>query len=287
MVGARGDAFVGPGSRAAAGFVTMQDAKEPEPERSYAMESSGCISLMDGDGQPSFLGCMLSCMERPVTEDEGAKPSQAAGDILAQAEVEERKGNYSAASELYRRALRLDPSNATAHNNFGYLCSTHTRDFANAEYHYKLAIKCSPDYALAHNNLAYFLKKNKRDLEGAERHYREAIRCDPHYAFAHSNLGVLLKSKRDFEGAERHYLAAIRSNPRYAPAFLNYSLLLKNYDEVSSRDYLDEAVRIDPALSETPAAKSLARAFGSQRDAAREDKELEHYERLSSKSMLR
>ena len=85
----------------------MQDAKEPEPERSYAMESSGCISLMDGDGQPSFLGCMLSCMERPVTEDEGAKPSQAAGDILAQAEVEERKGNYSAASELYRRALRL------------------------------------------------------------------------------------------------------------------------------------------------------------------------------------
>ena len=213
MVGARGDAFVGPGSRAAAGFFNMQDAKEPEPERSYAMESSGCISLMDGDGQPSFLGCMLSCMERPVTEDEGAKPSQAAGDILAQAEVEERKGNYSAASELYRRALRLDPSNATAHNNFGYLCSTHTRDFANAEYHYKLAIKCSPDYALAHNNLAYFLKKNKRDLEGAERHYREAIRCDPHYAFAHSNLGVLLKSKRDFEGAERHYLAAIRSNP--------------------------------------------------------------------------
>ena len=82
----------------------MEPPKEPEPVRSYAMESSGCISLMDGDGQPSFLGCMLSCMERPV-EEEGLKPSQAAGDILAQAEVEERKGNYSAASELYRRAL--------------------------------------------------------------------------------------------------------------------------------------------------------------------------------------
>ena len=69
----------------------------PEPVRSYAMESSGCMSLMDGDGQPSFLGCMLSCMERPP-EDEAAKPSAAAGDLLAQAEVEERRGNYGAAS---------------------------------------------------------------------------------------------------------------------------------------------------------------------------------------------
>ena len=254
---------------------------------SYDDTSSGCMTLLDGDGdQTSWLGCVMGCMERPPEDENERKPSQAAGDLLARAETEERRGAYGAASELYRRALRLDPANATAHNNFGYLCSTHTRDFANAEYHYKLAIECAPDYALAHNNLAYFLKKNKRDLEGAEKHYREAIRCDPHYAFAHSNLGVLLKSKRDFEGAERHYLAAVRANARYAPAFLNYSLLLKNYDEGASRDYLDEAIRIDPALAETAAAKSLARAFGD-RPPRPAGSRLEHVERLSSKAMLR
>jgi len=157
---------------------TLPHAMAEQRSVSYDDTSSGCMTLLDGDGDAtSFLDCVLGCLERPPEDDNERKPSQAAGDLLARAETEERRGAYGAASELYRRALRLDPANATAHNNFGYLCSTHTRDFANAEYHYKLAIECAPDYALAHNNLAYFLKKNKRDLAGAETHYREAIRC--------------------------------------------------------------------------------------------------------------
>ena len=194
---------------------------------SYDDTCSGCMTLLDGDGdQTSWLGCVMGCMERPPEDENERKPSPGRRGLVGREprrKTPQGEGATGRDSELYRRALRLDPANATAHNNFGYLCSTHTRDFANAEYHYKLAIECAPDYALAHNNLAYFLKKNKRDLEGAEKHYSEAIRCDPHYAFAHSNLGVLLKSKRDFEGADRHYLAAVRANARYAPAFLNYS----------------------------------------------------------------
>ena len=137
----------------------------------------------------------------------------------------------------------------------------------------------------APSNLISYATDTTLDFLSARRHYSPR-RCDPHYAFAHSNLGVLLKSKRDFEGAERHYLAAVRANARYAPAFLNYSLLLKNYDETASRDYLDEAIRIDPALAETPAAKSLARAFGD-RPPRPPGARLEHVERLSSTAMLR
>ena len=91
---------------------------------SYDDTSSGCMTLLDGDGDAtSFLGCVLGCLERPPEDDNERKPSQAAGDLLARAETEERRGAYGAASELYRRALRLDPANATAHNNFGYLSS--------------------------------------------------------------------------------------------------------------------------------------------------------------------
>jgi len=240
---------------------------ESSTTTSSAVESSGCISLMDpSQSIGSWYRCLdLTCMEQPTGESEGssqANVSNKAEAYLGVAEEEERKGNYRAASECYRKALRLDPYNATAHNNFGYLCSTHTHDYATAEYHYRIAIRCSPDYALAHNNLAFFLKKNKRDYDGAEQHYREAIRCDPKYAFAHSNLGVLLKSKKDLEGAERHYLAAIESNPRYAPAYLNYSLLLKNHDEATSWEYLKQAMAIDPSLRDSQAAQNLVKAFG-------------------------
>lgn len=200
----------------------------------------------------------LSCMDEPGEEESAASRAE---EYLSAAEVEEQKGNYRAASENYRKALMVSPENATAHNNFGYLCSTHTLDYATAENHYRLAIRYSPDFALAHNNLAFFLKKHKRDLVGAEHHYREAIRCDPDYAFAHSNLGVLLKSKRDLVGAEHHYLAAINSNPRYAPAYLNYALLLKPYDEETSYAYLRHAMNIDPTLRDSPVALSLLKTL--------------------------
>ena len=99
------------------------------PERSYeTAESSGCMSLMGDDGGPGFLGCMLSCMERPP-DDDAASPGQAAGDLLAQAEVEERRGNYGAASELYRKALRLDPSNAARPRGLGVAPRRYRRHF--------------------------------------------------------------------------------------------------------------------------------------------------------------
>lgn len=243
-------------------------------------ETTGCISLDPGQISNWYRCLDITCMEPPSEAE--TKTSDKAEVYLAKAEEEERKGNYRAASECYSKAVRLDPYNATAHNNWAYLCSTHTHDYATAEYHYKLAIRCSPDYALAHNNLAFFLKKNKRDIQGAEQHYREAIRCDPKYAFAHSNLGVLLKSKKDYEGAEKHYLAAISSNPRYAPAYLNYSLLLKSHDEAVSWQYLSRAMTIDPSLRDSQAAQNLVRAFGrSTADILADDmNKLDHHPRL-------
>jgi len=266
-----------------------------EPERDAGVENSGCISLMDPRSSiGTWYRCLdITCMEQPSTGAAGSpgeepptseSAEKSAEMYLQRAEEEERKGNYRGASECYRKAARLDPRNAQIHNNFGYLCSTHTHDYSTAEYHYRLAIQCDPNYALAYNNLAFFLKKNKRDFDGAEKYYREAIRCDDKYAFAHSNLGVLLKSKRDLAGAETHYLAAIRSNPRYAPAYLNYSLLLKNYSESDSWEYLKVAMDIDPTLRESQAAQNLVRAFGKlgtdvAKDAA-PNLHLQHFPRL-------
>ena len=193
-----------------------------------------------------------------------ALPKSSHAVLLERACAAHSANMLSEAQQLYRRYLAFKPDDAQALHNLGVV----GLQMGQAEVAIGLirqSLEIDDTSADAQCNLGLALKQ-AGFLEAAEQAYLSAIAIDPMIVDAHSNLGVLLKSKRDFEGAERHYLAAIRSNPRYAPAFLNYSLLLKNYDEVSSRDYLDEAVRIDPALSETPAAKSLARAFGVELD---------------------
>ena len=78
---------------------------------SYDDTSSGCMTLLDGDGdQTSWLGCVMGCMERPPEDENERKPSQAAGDLLARAETEERQGAYGAASELYTEGVTFRSS---------------------------------------------------------------------------------------------------------------------------------------------------------------------------------
>mmetsp|Transcript_32765 Transcript_32765/g.104440 ORF Transcript_32765/g.104440 Transcript_32765/m.104440 type:complete len:129 (+) Transcript_32765:46-432(+) len=126
-------------------------------EEASASES-GCISLLDS----RWYRCLdVTCSDDPGNTAESSAQAPATEQVTAEsflqrAEDEERKGNYRAASECYRRAVRLDPTNAQLHNNFGYLCSTHTHDYSTAEYHYRLPDKWDPNYAFAYNNLGFF-----------------------------------------------------------------------------------------------------------------------------------
>ena len=80
------------------------DAAAPIPRSAKARENGGPAQRVlrrhelglhdaaDGDGdQTSWLGCVMGCMERPPEDENERKPSQAAGDLLARAETEERR----------------------------------------------------------------------------------------------------------------------------------------------------------------------------------------------------
>ena len=65
-------------------------------------------------------------------------------------------------------------------------------DIVGAEVEYREAIKLNPDDADAHFNLGFLLEKMKRDIIGAQAEYSEVIRIDPdHDSLAHFSLSNL------------------------------------------------------------------------------------------------
>jgi tetratricopeptide (TPR) repeat protein len=106
--------------------------------------------------------------------------------------------------KCFEKVLDLEPNHVGAHVQIGnLLCDSYPpKDIPGAEKNYRRAIKIDPNCAMAHNNLGILLKNHKKNLAGAAKAYRRAIEIDPKYYMPYFNLGMLLESKKDIAGAE-------------------------------------------------------------------------------------
>jgi len=89
-----------------------------------------------------------------------------------------------------RRALRIKPDFAEAHDNLGSTLHDLGRLYE-AEASYRRALEIKPDYVEAHNNLGSTLQNLGRHSE-AEASYCRALEIKPDFADALNNLAVLL-----------------------------------------------------------------------------------------------
>jgi tetratricopeptide (TPR) repeat protein len=128
-------------------------------------------------------------------------------------------GNTAGAADLYRDALKLEPTNSRTHNLLG-LCSHAEKDYAAAEVHYRNAIRHDPVYAIAHSNLSVALRLQGQTAE-AEAAAKVALRLNPRYAHGHMALGLALRARGDETVAVRVLAEAARLDPKqygqYAP----------------------------------------------------------------------
>lgn len=132
--------------------------------------------------------------------------------LLSLARLHDRGENFAKAERLYRRAIEIDPENATAYNDLG-LCLARNDRRSDGIIALRHAVTLNPNRKLYRNNLATVLVSQGEVDEALN----QLLAVHPPAA-AHYNLGYLLYRKGDREKAGNHLSIASRKDPTLAPA---------------------------------------------------------------------
>ena len=108
-------------------------------------------------------------------------------------------GQIEEAELSIRKAIRMNPNLAEAHNNLGNILSS-LGNHHEAEESIRKGINLKPDSAEAHFNLAKVIKDLGNENE-CERLIRKAIKLRPEFALAHLELGSILNMKGKYQEA--------------------------------------------------------------------------------------
>lgn len=182
-----------------------------------------------------------------------------------------QRGQFDAALDKLKRAVRQDPQLGSAHAGIAYVYQN-LGDPQRAEFHYRKALGFSSDDPALKNNFGVFLCSRNRISE-AEPYFLEAAR-DSRYATpaaALTNAGRCLLSLQP-ERAEQHLRKALQIEPDYREALgLMAQLSYEQSDYLRTRAFLQRyglgsgatpellyiAARAEAALGDRGAADAL------------------------------
>ncbi|MCI5222336.1 MAG: tetratricopeptide repeat protein [Candidatus Electrothrix sp. AR4] len=136
----------------------------------------------------------------------------------------EKENRYDEALRHYKKAVKLNPNNASTLNNIGNLYMK-TNDLHAAFSHYTAALRIRPNYKEAHNNIGNALSK-LGNIEEAVVHYEKTLELDPNYAKAHANLANILAALGKMRLSMQHYNQAVELEKDNIETYYNRSILL-------------------------------------------------------------
>ncbi|MEK6238762.1 MAG: tetratricopeptide repeat protein, partial [Planctomycetales bacterium] len=171
-------------------------------------------------------------------------------------------GDWRAAEEAYRLALRSNPSHAEARTNLGNSL-VRRRRWAEAAVHYEKALETNPSLFEARHGWGIALTAMKQ-FDEAIGQYQRALEINSDAARTHCNLGTLYRMQGKFDAARTHFDNALRLNPNYAEAHHQYAgtLAMLARSDVEAQLVMNhelKAVQLNPDLFE--AHVHLARLF--------------------------
>jgi len=205
--------------------------------------------------------------------------------LLAQARIEEARGNAQQAADLYIRYTDLEPDNSRGFAYFGRFF-LEQRDYMKADALSAAAVEKNPGdpAALALRGQILVMKgqsaQGKTLLEkacqldpddpeaqfqlgaiydraksapNAVQHFRKAATLNPRDSRAWDYLALNLEPMGDLDGAEQAYRKGLQVNQpgRYYDAFLDYNygrFLAKRNDLAASKQHMDRAVELAPKV---------------------------------------
>lgn len=157
-------------------------------------------------------------------------------------------GYWKDSITLLEHTLAVNTDNYRAHSLLGgALLAQNTRGrFAEAVSHLRRALELNPQDATAHLNLGIALSR-RGDVEGAIREYEQALAINPEFAEAHKSLGIALSRQGKLDEAAAHLRRAVEIQPEYAEGQLDLGVvLIKQGKTEEAADHFTEAVRLWP-----------------------------------------
>ena len=148
-------------------------------------------------------------------------------------------GNMSVALEEIGVAMRADANYAPAYSVAGLIYSELKEDRL-AEQHYAQALRINPLDSDANNNYGWFLCQRKREQEGIK-YILDALR-NPLYRNAdrsYINAGLCARQRGDMPGAEDYFQRALKLRPNQLQALYQMAdLTYARGDYAAARTYL-------------------------------------------------
>jgi len=161
------------------------------------------------------------------------------------AHLEELK-EYEDAAKRYVRAIRADPTHASALSNYARLLHTHVGDKEQAEKFHHRAVKAAPRDADVCLNYAVFLEEVKRNFAWAKDMYDRAVAARPADPQVYLTVAEFyLRRRRDLGKCMELHKQALRLNADYIPALLSYARFL----EVERKDTKNAAAYYQRAMT--------------------------------------
>jgi protein O-GlcNAc transferase len=170
--------------------------------------------------------------------------------LLDRSRLLKQQGEFSAAAEVLREAIRLQPDCWVAHNNLGTLLQQEGL-LQEAEQCYESALSYHPQFAEAMGNRASIWQL-RGELERAKPGLIRSLQLKPDYVHAHINLANLYKQRGRLAAAIDHFQRAVALDSQQADAYFQLAQIYEYQEK------LDEALQCyQQILNLTPSAQEI------------------------------
>jgi serine/threonine-protein kinase len=126
---------------------------------------------------------------------------------------------YPKARQAAERALQLNDSLAEAHTALGGILGSH-RDWGAAEREFKRAIELDPRNATAHYFYGFIVLAREGRLDEAVGELKKSLEIDPLALIVNSNLGYLYFYQRQYDRALQQYRRTLEIEPGFTGSHL-------------------------------------------------------------------
>jgi len=157
-----------------------------------------------------------------------------------------REGSrFHEAESCFRRALQIQPNNASAQRNLG-IALAERGSLEEAVRQYEKALQIRPNYAPTYNNLGRVVEKQgKPDL--ALKYYQHALKLDPGNPITLLFLGILRENQGRLKEAAQHYHHAVTARPHHDVAYTRLAMLAAKQGKLDEMtDHLRKALWYSP-----------------------------------------